>query len=508
MKINPYTFLIIPFNITKGREENFFQASTKAMHDENFSEKNPSQETRTWIPGRILKKGSKILYRESNIYPHIRPLFEAFLCNETNGDMFPNGDFHVFSLNKYDRSDMFDRPLYFKDEEENSIFNDKIKFAIFNNKDSIDSVKMIINRNTYIGLIIIPVSARLSFEDYQKFVCLIRKITFPGLKTKEDTKPWSLMDKISEWMHDFEGQYSLISDEAIHLTCLVHEGSEITDELRQQTQRMVGHGNIISSTNNKDSFVEVNRQLYICSSAEGTTILTVKENITDGDSFKKYYSIEQTERYIFFLSIVMQRYALINLVHQLKDLGGSIKVCVKRESPKELFIRVMRYLFHPWNSLKKYGVQCVNTMEHVHWWWKGHRRKRPLDVLREQIKSVSLIRIENYFTQVSAFTLYNDFFLMCCNSFGIIQLYGEIEQKMSILNSYLTQQSDEKHEQAELKLSIILAILTVTSATNDIVQLAKVGESIKQPWLFIIGFTFAVTIFIFIFRTILKNMRN
>lgn len=140
-------------------------------------------------------------------------------------------------------------------------------------------------------------------------------------------------------------------------------------------------------------------------------------------------------------------------------------------------------------------------------WWNG-KSKSKIDMLalqRDQIKAVSLIRIENYFSHISEYSLYNDFYQMCSNANGITKLYEEIEQKMAMLSTYLTQQSDDRHEKAEWQLSIILAILTVTSATNDITQLSK--GILGQPWLFIVGLTFAVAIFFYIFRAIFKNMR-
>lgn len=128
-----------------------------------------------------------------------------------------------------------------------------------------------------------------------------------------------------------------------------------------------------------------------------------------------------------------------------------------------------------------------------------------LALQREQVKTASLIRIENYFSHISEYSLYNEFYQMCSKAYGITMLYTEIEQKMSMLNTYLTQQSDDRHERAEWLLSIIMAILTVTSATNDISQLSS--GVVKQPWLFIMGLSFAVVIFFYIFRAIFKNMR-
>ena len=77
---------------------------------------------------------------------------------------------------------------------------------------------------------------------------------------------------------------------------------------------------------------------------------------------------------------------------------------------------------------------------------------------------------------------------------------------MSMLNKYLTQQTEETHERAELQLSVILAILTVTSTTSDITNLSK--GVVEQPWLFIIALIFMISFVTYLYSTIFRNMRK
>lgn len=463
MTVNPYSYLIIPFAIHKDGATKF-----RALIDKYVGVQNSliQEEQSTWIPGRVVKRRYKgQLYRENMVYPHFSRIFEAFACNDKSGLRMPSNDFYVFALNHYGDAELFDKPLLF------DYGTGCVEFSMFNNRNSFDAVKMVVNIDSSVGLLIVPVSARISFDDYKNFIRSLRKISSPSIKTKDtEETPWSIQNKLEEWMMEFKGCYHFFSEEALHLTYLVQEGERIGDGLRQQLLNMVKSQSVKTLANSiEPSLIEVQNQLVICSSLEGISILTMSgKGILDIDGFKKYYGTEQTERYIITMSVILQRYALISMIDQVTELGEHIRQ--------------------------------KDTL-------KRHTKENFLNILREQVKAVSLIRIKNYFSEVSNHVLYNEFYQMCCSSFGINNLYIEIEQKMSMLNTYLTQQSDEKRERAEWQLSVILAILTVTSATNDIVQLASVGDKIQQPWLFIIGLSFAIGIFIFIFRAIFKNMR-
>lgn len=463
MTITPYSYLIIPFAIHKDGATKFRALIDKyvGVQDSLIREDNA-----TWIPGRVVKRRYKgRLFRENMVYPHFNHIFEAFACNDESGWMMPPNDCYVFALNRFGDEECFDKPLLF------DFGTGCFEFGIFNNKHSFDAVKMMLNINSSVGLLVVPVSSMISFDKYKKFIGSLRKISSPSIKTKDtEEAPWSIQNKLEEWMMEFMGCYHFFSEEALHLTYLVQEGNCIDDDLRQQLLNMVKSQSVKTLANSiEPNLIEVQNQLVICSSLEGISILTMSgKGILDIDGFKKYYGTEQTERYIITMSVILQRYALISMIDQVTKLGEHIRQ--------------------------------KDTM-------KRHTKENFLNILREQVKSVSLIRIKNYFSEVSNHVLYNEFYQMCCSSFGINNLYVEIEQKMSMLNTYLTQQSDEKRERAEWQLSVILAILTVTSATNDIVQLASIGDTIKQPWLFIIGLSFAIGIFIFIFRAIFKNMR-
>lgn len=461
MTIYPYSYLIVPFAIHQDGATKFCTLIDKYVGVRNSL---IQEEQSTWIPGRVVKRRYKgQLYRENMVYPHFSQIFEAFACNDKLGLMMPPNDCYVFALNRFGDEECFDKPLLF------DFGTGSFEFGIFNNKNSFDAVKMVVNVNSSVGLLVVPVSSNISFDEYKMFIGSLRKISSPTIKTKDtEETPWSIQNKIEEWMMEFKGCYHFFSEEALHLTYLVQEGESIDDSLRQQLLNMVKNQSVKTLANSiEPNLIEVQNQLVICSSLEGIGILIMSgKDILNSDGFKKYYGTEQTERFIITMSVVMQRYALISMIDKVTKLGEHIRQ--------------------------------KDTL-------KRHTKENFLSILREQVKAVSLIRIKNYFSEVSNHVLYNEFYQMCCSSFGINKLYIEIEQKMSMLNTYLTQQSDEKHEKAEWLLSIIMAFLTVSSATNDISQLSK--DIIGQPWLFISGLTFAILVFIFIFRAIFKNMR-
>lgn len=472
IKVPQYSYLVVPFNIIESNSTNKFKAYVDNLTMLSAVSKDSTNEQlvkqKTWIPGRVFRK-KKILFREQMAYSHFKQIFNAFACNDSDGNKMPDSSICVLNLNRYSDEELFDKPLNLILDKSDNV-SDKIEFAIHNMENSFDAVKLILNINASVGLIVIPVATSLGIGEFQRFIYLIRNISKRSIKQKgSDEKTWSIQNRIEEWMSDFDGCYVLTCQEAQHLSFLINEKALPIEEQQQLILKIARSQQIVTS--NKTSgvdFLEVPNQLLICSAMEGTAIMTIAERGIDNIThFKNMYSTEQTERYIVFMSVLLQRYALICIIHQLTKLG--------------------------------------NQMNNA----TTNRPSSPIDMLtlqREQVKAASLIRIENYFSHISEYSLYNEFYQMCSNSHGIKQLYTEIEQKMSMLNTYLTQQSDDRHEKAEWQLSIILAILTVTSATNDISQLSS--GVLKQPWLFIIGLLFAITIFFYIFKMIFKNLRK
>ena len=106
-----------------------------------------------------------------------------------------------------------------------------------------------------------------------------------------------------------------------------------------------------------------------------------------------------------------------------------------------------------------------------------------LQRVRQAVRHMSELTVNNRFSTISDYTQHNSFYHQCCEVQGIDTLYAEVEQKMDTLNDLLEQLSDEKKERIDSNkefwqavLAVILAVLTMFSATNDGVEvLMKMG---------------------------------
>ena len=118
--------------------------------------------------------------------------------------------------------------------------------------------------------------------------------------------------------------------------------------------------------------------------------------------------------------------------------------------------------------------------------------------VRRAVRHMSELTVNNRFSTISDYTHHNAFYHQCCDVLGIDTLHAEVEQKLDTLNDLVEQLSTEKKEQVDASkefwqaaLAIILAVLTVFSATNDgIEMLNKLGMperyNIAATWIFLI----------------------
>lgn len=325
IKVPPYSYLVVPFNILEGKGIQKFKDYIAMLSTEyGRNSEPPSGNNLTWIPGRVFRE-KRILFREQMAYSHFQLIFDAFACNEPEGNRMPYSSLCVLSLQRYGEEEIFDETLALVLSDSNNI--EEIEFTIHNMENSFDAVKMIVNINASVGLIVIPVATNLAIDNFQRFVYLIREITKKSIKQKGKSEDlWSIKDKICEWMSEFEGCYSITTHEAQHLSFLINETPEDSKAQRQQLLRISRSQQIeIADSLSGVEFFEVPNQLLVCSALEGTAIMTTVEGgIEDKAHFKNMYSTEQTERYIVFMSVLIQRYALISIVNQLTKLGRQI----------------------------------------------------------------------------------------------------------------------------------------------------------------------------------------
>ena len=442
--LNPFTYLLFPFYIEKSMDYQHLSLSP------------------IWTRGKVITENTDDKYRKGIAYSYIQDYFQMFVGNRPNDNV---SNIMIMSLDDTEKQfdNWLEECLCFKNPKNGKT----IEFGICYKQNSFDTIKLLINQVAGIGLLVIPISVRANIDDFRDFIYFIRQTALSSIwkKDEEESKKWNLNSIVKKLLKEFEGHYSRFNDELVlHLSFLAVDTTRIDDTIKSAIISMTrGDMKDVSNGNTRLGQIEVSDDLYIASSIEGTVVLTLSNWGNTKETEKETilrYRIEQTERYMIYLLIVMQRYSLIKIVQELSQIRGLLT-----ESNN--------------NTIRS---------------------------LREIARTVSLIRIENYFSIISDYSVYNEFYQICCSSYCIDKLYTEIEQKMSVLNSYLTQQSNESREKAEWQLAIIAAILTVFSATNDVSQLLKGG--VKQPWLFCIVSVFAIIIVAFLFNAIIKNIRR
>lgn len=159
IKVPPYSYLVVPFNILGSNGTNKFKDYIGNLKMLSSNSKDSANEQlikqNTWIPGRVFRE-KRILFREQMVYSHYKRIFNAFACNDFDGNKIPDSSICVLNLNRYSDEELFDKPLNLVLDESDNI-SDKIEFAIHNMENSFDAVKLILSINASVGLIVIPV---------------------------------------------------------------------------------------------------------------------------------------------------------------------------------------------------------------------------------------------------------------------------------------------------------------------------------------------------------------
>ena len=107
---------------------------------------------------------------------------------------------------------------------------------------------------------------------------------------------------------------------------------------------------------------------------------------------------------------------------------------------------------------------------------------------RDTLKSLILTRVNAQFYTISdVLDNLNNYYKHLCQSYQLEPLYDEAEKKTAMVNTFLNQIHEANNELADQQqnrqnwfLSIILAILTVTSASNDILDFSTKVETIES----------------------------
>ena len=107
--------------------------------------------------------------------------------------------------------------------------------------------------------------------------------------------------------------------------------------------------------------------------------------------------------------------------------------------------------------------------------------------IRDTLRNLIQTRVNSQFFTISEqVDNLNNYYSHLCQSYQLAPLYEEAEKKIEMVNTFLGQVHEANNELADQQqnrqnwfLSIVLAILTVTSASNDILDFSTKVETIK-----------------------------
>lgn len=478
--IKPYSYIIVPIFL----ENNSIKKFWKYINNCNDNSKC------SWEIGRIVADNyaQKRFYRETSCYSFLHQLYKPFVTNDKDEKLSKE-----CCVLRYKGTDLFDIPLSFTDPFDET---KKTDFALFNNQNSFDSVRLILNLVSNVGLLMIPTSALINVGEYSDFLSVLHVTSLPCISKKGESKKrnWSLNDFISDIMEDFKGLYYVFNKEYAHHLTYVSVDPETPDEVRRTLLSDIT--SCVHSKNNRGltdiNITSLPCQIHLAIAYQGLTIMTqIPDNPSEEQLF--FYRREHTERYMLYIMCLLQRYTLLKIVNDLALIDE-----------KNYDDRCGIYnIFEKCNKIipKKLRTHNLLTL------FKLSERKY-LKKVREQSKIISITKIKNSFCNISDFPEYNKFYSMCCDSLGINALYDDVSKKMERLDAYLTQKSDENKERADWMLSLILSVLTVFSTTNDIMQLTQNIITREVPKLYYIMAVLAFIPIVLLFYTIIKTFRR
>lgn len=444
MTIYPYTYLLVPFSIVDN-SLSFFKDYLSSCNQKECSK---------WRHAKVTSISEQPVFREAAYYVHLKPFFNAFIGEK------PLSDCVVLDLKE--KTPYCNESLSFENDANSFVF------SIQYQENSFDTIKLIVNLQTKVGLLVIPIKTKVPVNEYQDFLYTVRYTNIP-IKMKKDEKKWTLNEKVEELMGDFREHYQKFNEYyAQHLTYIFFDQDVIDDGnetilagiTRCKKRDMIGSDTTCAS-------MKISNTVLIGAATEGVTIMTalkLKKEKAERRKQKHEYALEQSERYMITMMTIFERYLLLHVISNLSKI---------------------------------------------------YTHNDPKGNLRGIVEIVSRTKTKNHFTSISVFPEYNEFYRLCSSSFEIDILYKEVEQKMSSLNSHLTQISNEKREEAEeLKkkadwtLSILLAILTVTQSMGAVSQMT--GEMItkEMPWLSIIVVASGVVMIAFLYFAVIRKLHR
>lgn len=485
VKFFPLSYLIVPIHLIQNKDgKSFYVDYAKECIDEEKDHWQPS----------CIEDG---YFRYITHFDYVNQFFHAF-----EGTRSVNTDIeHCFVLELKDKTKYnTDHHYYYPngEDDKSSIMN----FSFLCREKSIDSIRLVVCSGTNTATLIIPIKPEegsVTIDDYQDFLYQMRHTHVKCIRTKEDNgEAWSMDEKIEELLTDFDGHYQRMTPGfAHHLTFISFDKDVIKneyDEVLQGITRCKRRSQMGCYFPCK--VLRISDDVIIASSLEGTTILTAKKLATDttkNKNIKKEYAVQQIERIVLYFIVVLQRYTLLDVISQLQN----------RNNTSDGYLELLRI------NIANVFWKVVTSVTGIRRPNANNFGKKRLKKLRKAIGVVCQTKVNNSFSCVSDISEVNRYYHLCSDALEVKELYAEIDNKVDVLNSYLTQLSDKNKERADWHLSIILATLTVMSASNDGIQIIDRinNPDHKYPWLYIAGLIVAIFFVAYLIYTVVKTRR-
>ena len=222
-------------------------------------------------------------------------------------------------------------------------------------------------------------------------------------------------------MAGLDGWYERFNSDMNHLFTFIElEHTEVTPELLDDFHH------ITTCTNSnyqmlkfrfEEQCTQTFENVYVGSSVEGGAMMIVKPKPST-DFWDGFGKGQFDKRYMwFYIMALMQRHTLIHQIYKLTKIYTGNKTSVR--------------------------------------------------LLREEVDKTSKLGVNTYFSVLTDHTQHHIFYEHCKKNLNIDMLRNELSEKMEMLNDNLESKSDRIKERQQRILAILVAILTIFSATND-----------------------------------------
>lgn len=467
------TFLMMPFYIGNGR----FGQTSEAL---------PHGATR-WEPCRMkIENGA--------FYPHIQQFLQSSVTNSGDWPQTPrSSDLHIYSLLASDdvRKHLIRWPMVMRLGSGEAATT--LRIAFMQSDLSLFSPKLVVLPTASVGLLILPLQPLDDITDKQlvRMNYLLHKIsrrpcplrlcpTDPNYRLPQaNNRGRGSEEKLADALnlpHPARGEqvtftlpqvvealmrgidYRVFNPDMFHAFTYVQISTADwnsaehtkTEKGHHLNERMYNFARIVLCINDKYrlSHMQVEKlvsrsfqNVYMGSSASGGGIMTIADDDSP-DFMRNFHTDSLQPRYLWvYILALIQQHTLLNMTRWLSSMPSD---------PRS--------------------------------------DQATLKQMRHSLKHMSELNVSMRFSCISDYSQHNTFYRHCSNNLGTLTLCGEVDRKIATLTDMLEQLSDQMKETLQVWFTVILALLTLFSATND--GLDVIQKMMDHTWAWVVGVLF------------------